>query len=253
MKYIFIVALLIFSGCANQIKNLKVSLGVISPYEAAVDALKQGQVMEARQRIITVKNDDNDYAKSQQLLEKKIDPARLKLLRYYARKGKDEQNKGHWAAAEEAFHTAAGLSIQPKALLKYEQEMHFKARQLRLETLYKQVITEDSAWLGWMNAYYAPTGLMGDDTAMSLGNEALRKVADNRASLNWELAKRFEKDGLPELAWVYVESYLRFKPDVKSALEFRQNMLDKTPAELNLQVSLNTQKVPNQPSRLQMQ
>jgi len=241
MKYVVIFTLLLFTGCAHQIKNLKVSLGVISPYEAAVDALKQGQVMEARKRIVTMKKDDDDYEKSQQLLEKKVDPARLKLLRYYARKGKDEQNQGHWAAAEEAFHTAAGLSIQPKALLKYEREMHFKARQLRLETLYKQVITEDSAWLAWLNAYYAPTGLVGDDIAMAQSSEAMRKVVEERATLYWELAKRFEKDNLPELAWVYAESYLRFKPDVRSAQELRQKMLDKTPVELNLQVTLNTQ------------
>jgi len=231
-----ILSVLLLSGCAGKhtFDEFRVSVGLLSPYNAALKDFKHGEMMLARQRLLSVKKDDEDYKKSRQFLNDKVEPARLKLLRYYAQKGKSEEKLKHWARAEEAFKTAATLSRSPKALLKYEQNMNIKVRQLRAEALFKLRFKEDKARLQWKDDYNPPMGLLGDDVGFSYVREHVSDVTETYMDETWKLAQKFKKLGLPELAWVYADSYLRLNPDAEDVLAFKVNMANQVPKALRL-------------------
>ena len=235
--YVMLIAVLFLSGCAGKggFNDFRVSVGLISPYKAAEEAFKKGEMMEARQRLVSIKKTDKDYAKARRFLNNKVDPARLKLLRYYARKGKSEETYGHWAQAEEAYKAAAGLSRSPKALLRYQKAMNIKARQLRMQSLYIQRLEEDNAWLEWLDNYTPPRGLLGDDIAFALARDDLAEVLEYRVDHALWLANKHKKIGLPEIAWVYADSYLRFKPDSKKVKDLKQTMQKLMPSELSVE------------------
>ena len=223
------------SGCATgALSDFRVSVGLISPYQAAEEAFKRGDVMEARKRLVSIPKDDPDYAKARRFLNTKVDPARLKLLRYYARKGKREEQDGHWAQAEEAYKTAAGLSRSPKALLEYQKNMNLKTRELRFQTLYEQRLLEDKTWLQWLDNYTPPRGLLGNDPSFALAREDLAEVLEYRVDHALWLANKHKKMDLPEIAWVYADSYLRFKPDSEKAKKMKQDMVSRLPKGFQL-------------------
>jgi tetratricopeptide (TPR) repeat protein len=232
-----LLAVLLLSGCAGKggFNDFRVSIGLISPYKAAEEAFKKGDMIEARQRLESIKKTDKDYAKARRFLNNKVDPARLKLLRYYARKGKSEEAAGHWAQAEEAYKTAAALSRSPKALLRYQKAMNIKARQLRMQSLYIQRLQEDNAWLEWLDNYTPPRGLLGDDVAFALARDDLAEVLEYRLDHALWLANKHKKLGFPEIAWVYADSYLRFKPDSKKAMSLKQAMQKIMPKALSIE------------------
>jgi len=234
--YVMLLAVLLLSGCAGKggFNDFRVSIGLISPYKAAEEAFKKGDMIEARQRLESIKKTDKDYAKARRFLNNKVDPARLKLLRYYARKGKSEEAAGHWAQAEEAYKTAAALSRSPKALLRYQKAMNIKARQLRMQSLYIQRLQEDDAWLEWLDNYTPPRGLLGDDVAFALARDDLAEVLEYRVDHALWLANKHKKLGLPEIAWVYADSYLRFKPDSEKAKDLKDAMRKLMPSALSV-------------------
>ena len=234
--YVILIAALLLSGCAGKggFNDFRVSVGLISSYKAAEEAFKKGEMMEARQRLVSIKKTDKDYDKARRFLNNKVDPARFKLLRYYARKGKSEEADGHWAQAEEAYKAAAGLSRSPKALLRYQKAMNIKARQLRMQSLYMQRLQEDDAWLEWLDNYTPPRGLLGDDVAFALARDDLAEVLEYRVDHALWLANKHKKLGLPEIAWVYADSYLRFKPDSRKAKDLKQAMQKIMPSGLSV-------------------
>ncbi|MDQ7002006.1 MAG: hypothetical protein Q9N02_04885, partial [Ghiorsea sp.] len=180
--YVMFMVVLLLSGCAGKsgFNDFRVSVGLLSPYKAAEKDFKKGDMMAARQRLLSIKKTDEDYQRARHFLNIKVDPARLKLLRYYAKKGKREKKSGHWAQAEEAYKTAAGLSRSPKALLRYQKSMNLKARQLRMQSLYMQRREEDEAWLKWLGRYTPPRGLLGDDASFALARDDLAEVLEYR-------------------------------------------------------------------------
>ncbi|MDQ6980283.1 MAG: hypothetical protein Q9M46_02275 [Ghiorsea sp.] len=232
--YTLLVVVFLLSGCAG-FNDFRVSVGLISPYKAAEDAFKQGEMIEARHRLESIKKTDKDYAKARRFLNNKVDPARFKLLRYYARKGKSEEAAGHWAQAEEAYKTAAGLSRSPNALLRYQKAMNIKARKLRMQSLYMQRLEEDEAWLRWLDNYTPPRGLLGDDVSFTLAREDLTEVLEYRVDHALWLANKYKKLKLPEVAWVYADSYLRFKPDSEKAKRLKQAMTEMMPSVLRVE------------------
>jgi len=237
LRLVFLVALtLLVGGCAgkNVVNDLRVSLGIDSAYDVAVDEFKQGLVMEARSRLVSIKKEHKDYTQAQSFLKKKVEPARLKLLRYYARKGKKEEGLEHWAKAEDAYKSAAGLSTKPKALLTYQENMNLKVRQLRADEIYAQRQQEDDEWLKWQSEYNPPKGLMGDDESFAIAREDLNESLDKRLDQARSLAEKFRKMKLPELAWVYADSFLRFKPDVKKVQDLKLAMASDVPKDFRL-------------------
>lgn len=248
---IMLIAVLLLSGCAGKggFNDFRVSLGLISPYTVAEEAFKKGDMMEARQRLVSIKKTDKDYQRARHFLNIKVDPARLKLLRYYARKGKSEEDAGHWEQAEEAYKTAAGLSRSPKALLRYQKSMNLKVRQLRMQSLYTQRLEEDEAWLKWLENYTPPRGLLGDDASFALARDDLAEVLEYRVDHALWLANKHQKLNLPEISWVYADSYLRFKPDSEKAQDLKQTMAELMPSVLKVEKA-NKRKVSKKPKKI---
>ncbi len=237
-NFFYVLFVVLLSACAAKGGNdLRVSLGLVSAFEAAQTEFQQGLVMEARQRLLTIPENSEDYAAAQAFLKDKVEPARLKLLRYYARKGKAEEKKKNWAKAEEAYRMAAELSRQPKALLTYQRNMNLKVRQLRFDTLYTQLKQENTAWLKRESAYTPPKGLFGDDEVFRVASSNLEQELKQHADKMWTLAGIFEKKDMPELAWLYADSYLRLVPGDKKAQDLKNAMATALPKGLQLSKS----------------
>jgi len=112
--------------------------------------------------------------------------------------------------------------------------MNIKTRQLRMQSLYLQRLEEDEAWLKWLDNYTPPRGLLGDDFAFALARDDLAEVLEYRVDHALWLANKHKKLGLPEIAWVYADSYLRFKPDAKKAKDLKLAMQKLMPIGLNV-------------------
>ena len=216
---------LTLSGCGGKsFKDFTVSFGFVSPYDVAVNDYKKGKMLEARERLLSIPKEHNDYKKAKDFLNEKVEPARLKLLRYYVRKGKKEEKLKHWAQAADAFKTAAGLSTRPQVLIDYQNTNSLKARKLRAQTLYEQLKTEDSAWLSWKGNYIPPSGLLGNDEAYLIARESFEKSMEARLQKTWQLATKYKQMDMPELAWIYADSYLRFNSRSKDAQDLKNAM-----------------------------
>ncbi len=227
---LLLVVALSFSACAGKsFDDFRVSVGFLSPYDAAVAEYKQGKMMEARTRLRSISKDHEDYKKARSFLKRQVEPARLKLLRYYARKGKKEEKQGHWAQASEAYATAASLSIKPKALLDYKKKADLQVRILRASTLYQKRKEVDETWLQWSGDYLPPKGLLGDDEAFVAARDNITASMNLWMLKTWELAEKYKTMDMPELAWVYADSYLRLDPDSKNARDLRNAMATAMP------------------------
>jgi tetratricopeptide (TPR) repeat protein len=152
------------------------------------------------------------------------------LLRYYAQKGKAEEKKGNWAKAEEAYAMAAELSQQPKALIAYKKNMNLKVRQLRFDSIYQQRKKEDEAWIAWQDSgYIPPKGLSGDDAVFANAREDMDQEVDDRIATTWKRAQRYRDNDMPEMAWLYADSYLRLYPGDKKAQDLKNAMATALP------------------------
>lgn len=224
----------LLSACSG-----KHGLSLLTPsYEIAIEDLKQGRVMEARTRILAIKKDHEDYKKARSFLRKKVNPARLKLLRYYARKGKKEERLHHWAKAQAAYATASALSIQPKALLRYQAKMQLKVRQLQAQSMYQQRKSEDKIWLKWLSDYNPPKGLLGDDVVFAAGLKGLEFAFQQRLKDTWSLANKYKRQDSPEMTWVYADSYLRLAPHTKKAQDLKNAMATAVPKGFKLDATV---------------
>ncbi len=222
-------------GCVGKKgDDFRVSLGLVSAYDTAKTAFHQGLIMESRERLLTVGKGDEDYKKAQEFLQKEVEPARLKLLRYYAQKGKAEEKEKNWAKAEEAYRMGAELSQQPKALITYQKRMNLKVRQVRFNDLYQKKKAEDEAWLKGQQSYVPPKGLYGDDEAFALARLNLTKGFDLHTTQTWSLAQTYEKKNMPELVWLYADSYLRLSPGDKKAQDLKNAMKNAVPRTFRL-------------------
>lgn len=234
LPLLLVIALLV-TGCAGKnLTDFRVSIGFLSPYDAAVNEYKQGKMMEARTRLLAVSKDHEDYKPSRDFLRKKVEPARLKLLRYYVRKGKKEEKLKHWAQAAEAYKTASTLSIKPKVLIEYASKATIKARKVRAQAMYEQRREEDDAWLRWRDSYNPPVGLMGNDELFSISRQEFEKLSDQRLAKTWELAKKYKFLDVPEIAWVYADSYLRFNTRSKDAQDLKNAMYTAIPRAVRI-------------------
>lgn len=234
-RFFYVMLVVSLSACAGKSgHDLQVSLGLVSAYDVAQTEFHQGLVMEARERLRSIAEDNKDYVQSQAFLKDEVEPARLKLLRYYARKGKAEERKRNWAKAEEAYRMAIELSQQPKALITYQKNMNLKVRQLRFDTLYSQQKKEDTAWARWRNAYTPPKGLFGDDAAFRRASEVMEQELKLHSEKTWRLASEYEQKDMPELAWLYADSYLRLISGDKKAQDLKNAMTNALPKGFKL-------------------
>lgn len=211
---LFVAAVL--SGCVGFVPG---EPGVVGPlsflntYEASLNDYKKGRIMAARKRILAMDKTREDYPQALKLLKQKVEPARSRLLKHYNAKAKAAERKGKWSEAMTLYVRASELSTQPKRFKKKSYNMELKMRQDRMDNLITQKRIEDSQLLIWLNAYEPPKGVAAKDQVFERSREHVQDVIEDRGSFAYREARRYLSDGLPEIAYVEVESYLRLIPD----------------------------------------
>ena len=229
----------ILPGCAQLSTKLKVydvtdPFGLINSYQAAKDDFDRGRIMEARSEVLAMDKRRSDYAQAQALLRNKIEPARLHLLRYYAAKAEAAERSRDWSVAMGMYEQAAGFSIHPAELQRKQQRMSLHMRQVRLNALLAQRRREDETILSWQRAYRIPMGVDANDPAYHRQQEAYASLLDERASDAYANAKHYLRRDMPELAYVEIESYLRYEPDSEKGKKLQAEIRQAMPEGLKL-------------------
>jgi len=212
--------LLVLSGCASLegLKDLKLpefkgaSFG-FNTYESAKRDFEQGRIMEARARVLAMDKKRDDYADAKRLLDKQIEPARLRLLRHYKALASSAEKNGDWSKAMDLYEQAASFSTEPNALRSNRDDMEMKMRQARLERLLDQRRQLDAAWLAAAEKVDAPKGVDPKDEVVERERRLFADALENRADDAYDEAGRYLRKGLPEVAYVEAESHLRLQPD----------------------------------------
>jgi len=217
MRYLLVICIaLSLTACATggSGKHTKASsLSFLNSYDMALQDYQAGKVMEARARILAMDTQRDDYKQAQTLLKNKIDPARIRLLRHYKSKGKKAEKKRQWSKAITFYQQAAEFSAKPEIFLAYAKNMAFKMRQARIYALLKQRHLEDDAWQSWTRAYTPPRGVASSDSVFSRMQNSINDDIEDRAHRSYREARRYLNKGLPGVAYIEIESYLRWLPD----------------------------------------
>jgi len=223
--------ILLLSGCGGLLTKeggSTTKFSFLNTYEAALSDYKQGRIMTSRARIMAMDKTREDYPQALELLKRKVEPARLRLLRHYNTKAKVAERAGRWSQAMELYRQAADHSTKPAALNRRRDNMELKMRQERMDSLLIQRRTEDSALLAWLEAYEPPKGVSPKDAVFERARDHAQDMIEDRASLVYREARRYMGKDQPEIAYIEAESYLRLEPasergkqlmeDIKSAM-----------------------------------
>lgn len=213
----WVLLLLLLPGCAQLISPEQAgkipAFSFLNTYDAARTDFEKGRIMTARGRVLAMDKSREDYPEAVKLLNRKIEPARLRLLQHYSNLAENAENAGKWFDAMNNYAQAAELSIKPEPLQKKRDAMEIKMRQLRMDTLIDQRRAEDAYLLAWLNAYEPPKGVSPKDDAFERSLEQMQGMVEDRGSQAYSDARRYLGKNLPELAYVEIESYLRLVPD----------------------------------------
>lgn len=210
------LCLLLLSGCVtgNGVKIFKASsFGFLNNYDMALKDFEAGKVMEARARVLAIDPKREDYKQAQKLLKNKIDPSRLRLLRYYKAKGQKAEAAKAWGKATDLYLQAAEFSLKPSIFIGYSKAMDMKMRQARLDDLLEKRRLEDAVWLKWLDAYEPPQGIKPKDVAYTRMREYMQDSMEERAQHMYREAKRYLRKDMAGVAYIEIESYLRLMPD----------------------------------------
>jgi len=199
-----------FSACTLSIRSQ--TLGFLYGYDSVLRDYKAGRIMEARDTVLHMDKSRPDYANARALLKKKIEPARLRLLRHYVNTAKRAEKAGTWFRARGLYKQAASFSINNTALLKKARNLDLRMRQVRMDKLIIQRRKEDAQLLSSSNQYDAPKGLSPKDDPFSRQREKMEDWMLSRAKDAYLAAKRELQEGYPEVAYVEIESFLRLRP-----------------------------------------
>jgi len=206
---------LFLTGCATGGGGASVKASVLpflNSYSMALQDYNAGKVMEARARVLAMDTSRDDYKQAQILLKKKINPARIRLLRHYKAKGKKAAKKHAWSKAMEFYQQAAEFSAKPSIFLAYASNMELKMRQKRMDALLKQRRLEDNAWIRWSRSYEPPRGVKSSDSAFSRMRSFIESDIEDRAARSYRDARRYLNKDMVGVAYVEAESYLRLMP-----------------------------------------
>jgi len=210
--WVMILCLSFFSACT--LSAVKISpMSFLYGYESALRDYKAGRIMEARNTVLHMDKSRLGYADARALLKKKIDPARLRLLRHYVRAAKRAEKSKTWFRAKALYEQAASFSISNAALLKKAHSMDLHMRQVRMDKLIIQRRKEDAQLLNSLTQYDAPKGLPPQDAPFSRQREKIKDWVLSRARDARLAAKREMRKGYPEVAYVEIESFNRLRPD----------------------------------------
>lgn len=237
----------VLPGCARlSIYDLTDQLGFMHSYKAAKSDFDRGRIMEAREEVLSMDKSRSDYKQARALLRNKIEPARLRLLTHYTNRAAVAEKKGDWSSAMNLYEQAAGFSTSPAALLRKQKEMSLKMRQVRMDALLHQRRREDAVILSWQNDYEPPKGVAADDVAFRRAQDYYSSMLDDRISNSLNGAKRYLRKGMPDLAYVEIESYLRYEPDSQQGKQLMAEIRKQMPRALHIP----SDKAGNRPSKL---
>jgi len=236
-----VLCLLLLPGCVTDI-GFKISkassFGFLNSYDMALKDFEAGKVMEARARVLAIDPEREDYKQAQELLKNKIDPSRLRLLKHYEVKGQKAEADKAWGKATDLYLQAAEFSLKPDIFVGYSKSMDMKMRQTRLDDLLEKRRSEDLVWLQWLNAYEPPQGIKSKDSAYARMREYISDSVEDRAQHMYREAKRYLRKDMAGVAYVEIESYLRFVPDSDPG----KNLLEEVRAAMPKNLVIATEK-----------
>ena len=178
-------------------------------YTQIVHDFEAGKVMEAFALAQAVATSDEDYEKVQIFLKKRLNPARIRLLRHYKRAAKKAERHHEWDKALSFYQQTAEFSAKPEVFLPNIHKMEKKTAQLRFDVLLKQRRLEDVAWLRGKDAYRSPKGVAKDDKVFAELLKKHHKMLLQRAQDAYDDANKYFKKGDIDAAYVFIESHLR--------------------------------------------
>jgi len=237
----FMIAAIMLTSCQinkgsldNLLTKSSKTFSITGTYSSINHDFKRGRIMQARARILELDKSDRDYRKIHRLLEQKIEPARRRLFVHYLRIAKSLEKKKLWSKATWAYDQAKAVSIKPEAMEKKQAEMEEQMRQLRMEKLLQQRRAEDRTLFSYARSYEAPNGLSPKDDTYERMREHYNDILDDRANLAFREAKRFLHKGLPEIAYVEIESYMRLQPGSSKGEKLLVSINHEIPAFLKI-------------------
>jgi len=210
------------------------SFDLLHTYDVALTRFESGHIMEARDHIQRMDKTRDDYPQAQQLLKKKIEPARKRLLAHYARIAKASEKSHEWARAQSMYEQAARFSPADRTMSGKVSRMDLRIRQLRMNTLVRKRRSEDATLLSWLNAYVPPKGLDTRDMPFTRQMAQRQEWVEDRAVQAYREASRYLQKGYPETAYVEIESHLRLAPDSSKGQKLKKRILAALPRGLKM-------------------
>jgi len=202
---------LVLSSCAS-IGGGHVSFSFFNTYASAQKDFDSGRIMEARAKVLAMDKTREDYPQAKVLLNRKIGPARKRLLNHYAALAEKYEKAGEWYKAMQAYEQAGSFSLKPQTLKQKRQAMEVQFRQARMNALLKERRKEDSEWLAHQDDFEPPKGVPAKDEVFLRKLELFHDALEERSDLAFSEAKRFLRKGYPAVAYMEIESHLRLEP-----------------------------------------
>ena len=233
-----LLAASVLAGCAQGGHTLTISdslisdgayIGLINSYTMIRQDFDSGRIMRARARVLAMKKDHADYARARAFLKSTIEPARLRIFLHYLHMAQRLEADRLWSEAMWAYDQAASVTIKPERMQAKRDEMEIRMRQLRLDKLIVQRRWLDRLLLDGVRHYNAPRGLDANDETFARLREQYNDQLEGRASLAIREARRQLHNGLPEIAYMEIESYLRMQPDASGARVLRDEIVAAIP------------------------
>ena len=215
MRLLALLLPLLLLGCASSGGKSTASSGysLFSGYQAALKQFEAGDIMEARATAQKIPAKSEDYAATQELLNKKIEPARKRLLRHYSRKAQAAEAARNWFEAMNLYEQAASFAPDDAQLTARNEEMQRRMRQLRLDALLERRRNEDRALLAAAGSFTPPAGLNAEDEVFAREARLRKEQIDELAAQAYDEAARYLRNNEAEAAWAAIESHLRLAPD----------------------------------------
>lgn len=241
-RWILLPLLLGLSSCASleegfkdfKFPEFKASSFGFNSYATAKRDFERGRIMEARARVMAMDKSRDDYPQAKALLEKQIEPARLRLLRHYSAKASAAERSGDWSSAMDLYDQAASFSIEPKALQQNRDRMEMKMRQARLDSLIERRRKLDAAWLAAADNLESPKGVDPKDDVVGRERDRFQSAMEDRADDAYDEAARYLRKGIPEIAYLEIESSLRLQPDSDRARNLMEEIKAAMPKGLEI-------------------
>ncbi len=248
-----IAALLALSACQMDRRSLNHTVdellfkggetfNMLNAYAVIRRDFKRGRIMRARARALALDPTDHDYEKVRKLLDEQIEPARRRMFLHYLRMAKKQEAEQRWSDALWSYDQARAVTIKPAVMERKRREMEQRMRQLRLEKLLQQRRKEDRALFADASAYEPPVGISKQDEIYARMREHFEDRLDTRARLAFREAQRYLSKGVPEIAYIELESYMRLQPGRVKADKLMQHIRRAMPAFI---------KIPPERSRMQ--